>query len=228
MNAGYSFAIRLCIAWGDPYRRDGPGSVRGETLEDTWGPREMPVLNAVVALMEHSYMVTVTDIAERTGLELAEVARSLDTLDPTYVDFRKTETGGDPRFWYVLKVTPEARHAVGQWPTADSLVDRFAQAFRDAAENEDDPERHYQLRQAAGLLGGGIRDIAIQIAADITGLSTAGPSATGPSAARPSATEPSATGPSSAGPSATGPATGPSATGPSATGPSTTEPSPDA
>ncbi len=212
----------------------------------------MPVLNAVVALMEHSYMVTVSDIAERTGLELAEVARSLDAMDPTYVDFRKTETGGDPRFWYVLKVTPEARHAVGQWPTADSLVDRFAQAFRDASDDEDDPERHYQLRQAAGLLEGGIRDIAIQIAADITGLSTAGrsaaapsagpsapgpsaagpsagPSAPGPSAPGPSAPGPSAPGPSAPGPSAPGPsAPGPSAPGPSAPGPSAPEPSPDA
>jgi hypothetical protein len=140
----------------------------------------MPVLSAVVALLEQSYMVTVSDIAERTGLELAEVARALDALDPTYVDFRKTETGGDPRFWYVLKVTPEARQAVGQWPTAESLVDQLAKAFRDAAENEDDPERHYQLRQAAGLLESGIRDVAIQIASAITGPPPATPPGTGP------------------------------------------------
>jgi hypothetical protein len=148
----------------------------------------MPVLDAVVTLMEQSYMVTVSDIAERTGLELAEVARSLDTLDPTYVDFRKTETGGDPRFWYVLKVTPEARQAVGQWPTAESLIDRLAKAFRDAADKEDDPERHYQLRQAAGLLESGIRDVAIQIATAITGPpSAAGPSTAGPAPAGPPA-----------------------------------------
>ena len=151
-------------------------------MEYTWGPREMPVLSAVVALLEQSYMVTVSDIAERTGLELAEVARSLDTLDPTYVDFRKTETGGDPTFWYVLKVTPEARRAVGQWPTAESLVDQLAQAFRDAADNEDDPERHYQLRQAAGLLESGIRDVAIQIASAITGPPPPGPPPAGPPA----------------------------------------------
>jgi len=150
-------------------------------LEDTWGPREVPVLTAVVALLEKSYMVTVSDIAQRTGLGMAEVARSLDAMDPTYVDFRKTETGGDPTFWYVLKVTPEARRAVGQWPTAEGLVDRLAQAFRDAAENEDDPERHYQLRQAAGLLGDSIRDVAVEIVAAITGPSTTRPSTPGPS-----------------------------------------------
>jgi hypothetical protein len=151
-------------------------------LEYTWGPREMPVLSAVVTLLEQSYMVTVSDIAERTGLELAEVARSLDALDPVYVDFRKTETGGDPTFWYVLKVTPEARQAVGQWPTAEGLVDQLAKAFRDAAENEDDPERHYQLRQAAGLFDSGIREVAIQVATAITGPSTAAGPATGPAA----------------------------------------------
>jgi hypothetical protein len=146
----------------------------------------MPVLNSVVELLGHSYMVTVSDIAERTGLELAEVARSLDAMDPTFVDFRKTETGGDPRFWYVNKVTPEARQAVGQWPTAEGLVDRLVQAFSDAADHEEDAERHYQLRQAAGLLGETLRDIAVRVAATIIGPSaakgpagTAGPSAVG-------------------------------------------------
>ncbi|HTS99950.1 MAG TPA: hypothetical protein VMI33_25380 [Streptosporangiaceae bacterium] len=140
-------------------------------MEDTWGVREMPVLSAAVALLEHSYMVTVSDIAERTGLDQADVARSLDAMDPTYVDFRKTETGGDPTFWYVLKVTPEARRAVGQWPTADSLIDRLAQAFREAADREEDMGRQYQLRQAAGLLAETVRDVAVQAAARVTGPS---------------------------------------------------------
>lgn len=131
----------------------------------------MPVLSAAVALLENSYMVTVSDIAERTGLDQADVARSLDAMDPTYVDFRKTETGGDPTFWYVLKVTPEARRAVGQWPTAESLIDRLAQAFREAADREEDMGRQYQLRQAAGLLAETVRDVAVQAAARVTGPS---------------------------------------------------------
>jgi hypothetical protein len=128
----------------------------------------MPVLRSVVELLGHSYMVTVSDIAARTGLELAEVARSLDAMDPTFVDFRKTETGGDSTFWYVNKVTPEARRAVGQWPTPEGLVDRLAQAFSDAADHEEDAERHYQLRQAAALLGETLRDVAVRVAATIT------------------------------------------------------------
>ncbi len=143
----------------------------------------MPVLNSVVEMLGHSYMVTVSDIAERTGLELAEVARSLDAMDPTFVDFRKTETGGDPTFWYVNKVTPEARRAVGQWPTPGRLVDQLVKAFSDAADREQDAERHYQLRQAAGLLGETIRDVAVQVAATITGPAAGnGPPGNGPAA----------------------------------------------
>jgi predicted transcriptional regulator len=150
-------------------------------VEDTWAVRDLPVLNAVVALLEQSYMVTVSDIAGRTGLDQADVARSLDALDPTYVDFRKTETGGDPTFWYVHKVTPEARKAVGQWPTAESLIDRLARAFSAEAEREEDIEQQYQLRQAAGLLGETVHEVAVRVAATITGPSgnsaPAGPSA---------------------------------------------------
>jgi hypothetical protein len=156
----------------------GTGSKTGkaETVEDTWAVRDLPVLNAVVGLLEQSYMVTVSDIAGRTGLDQADVARSLDALDPTYVDFRKTETGGDPTFWYVHKVTPEARKAVGQWPTAESLIDRLARAFSAEAEGEEDIERQYQLRQAAGLLAETVHDVAVRVAATITGpAGVAGP-----------------------------------------------------
>jgi hypothetical protein len=144
----------------------------------------MPVLNSVVELLGHSYMVTVSDIAARTGLEQAEVARSLDAMDPTFVDFRKTETGGDPTFWYVNKVTPEARRAVGQWPTPEGLVDRLVEAFNNAADHEEDAERHYQLRQAAGLIGESLRDVAVRVAATITGppVSNGPADAGGPSA----------------------------------------------
>jgi hypothetical protein len=114
-------------------------------------------------------MVTVSDIAQQTGLELADVARALDAMDPTYVDFRKTETGGDPRFWYVHKVTPAARREVGQWPTPASLVDRMATAFDQAADRETDPSQQDRLRMAARLLGDAARQAAIEVAASVIG-----------------------------------------------------------
>ena len=129
----------------------------------------MPVLNAAVALLEQSYMVTVSDIAERTGFELAAVARSLEAMDPTYVDFRKTTTGGDPRYWYVHKVTPAARKEVGQWPTPESLIDRLATAFGAAADRETDPSQQDRLRMTSRLLGDSVRAAAIEIVAGVIG-----------------------------------------------------------
>ncbi len=131
----------------------------------------MQVLSAVVALLGQSYMVTVSDIAGRTGLELAEVAQSLDAMNPTYVDFRKTETGGDPTFWYVLKVTPEARRAVGQWPTAEGLIDRLAQAFSDAADHEEDGGGFRSEQMRAVVLADGWRAAVAQGIEDPDGLS---------------------------------------------------------
>jgi len=136
-------------------------------LQDTWAARDLPVLDATVRLLEESYMVTVSDIAARTNLDLAEVARSLEALAPDYVDFRKTTTGGDPRFWYVLKATPEARRAVGQWPTPDALIDRLAAELSSAAERESDPEHKGLLLYAARLVGDTLREIAVRAAAQV-------------------------------------------------------------
>jgi hypothetical protein len=136
-------------------------------VKDTWVSRELPVLDATVSLLEESYMVTVSDIADRTGLDLTDVSRALETLDPTYVDFRKTTTGGDPRFWYVHKATPEGRRAVGQWPTPETLIESLAKELTSAAERETDPERKGLLSYSARLLGDTLRDLVIEAAARV-------------------------------------------------------------
>jgi predicted transcriptional regulator len=131
-------------------------------VQDTWTARDLPVLDATVSLLEESYMVTVSDIAARTSIPITEVARALEALDPGYVDFRKTTTGGDPTFWYVLKATPEARRVVGQWPTAGSLVDRLAKQLAAEAAQESDAERKSLLSYAARLIGDTLRDSAVR------------------------------------------------------------------
>jgi hypothetical protein len=125
------------------------------------------VLEAAVSLQEQSYMVTVTDIAMRTGLEVSVVARALEALDPVYVDFRKTTTGGDQRFWYVYKVTAEARRAVGQWPTAKSLVSKLAEQLAIAAKDETDADRQSLLIYAARLIGDTLREDAERAASQV-------------------------------------------------------------
>jgi hypothetical protein len=136
-------------------------------VHDTWVTRELPVLNATVSLLEESYMVTVSDIAARTELDVPTVARSLEALDPVYVDFRKTTTGGDQTFWYVLKVTPQARQAVGQWPTPDSFVTRLAEELSAAAAQEEDVERKGLLSYAARLIGDTLREAVVRAAGQV-------------------------------------------------------------
>jgi predicted ArsR family transcriptional regulator len=140
-------------------------------VEDTWAARDLPVLAATVHLLEESYMVTVTDIAARTGLDEQAVARALEALDPVYVDFRKTTTGGDPTFWYVLKATPAARQAVGQWPTAETLIAALAAELTAAAADEQDAERKGLLSYAARLIGDTLRDESVRAAEAVLGPS---------------------------------------------------------
>jgi hypothetical protein len=142
-------------------------------VEDTWAARELPVLSATVQLLEESYMVTVTDIAASTGLEEQAVARALEALDPVFVDFRKTTTGGDPTFWYVLKVTPAARQAVGQWPTPEALVNALARELAAAAQDEQDAERKGLLVYAARLIDDTLRDASLRAAETVLGPSLA-------------------------------------------------------
>ena len=150
-------------------RLSGAIPVRQLLVEDTWTSRDLPVLDATVALLEQSFMVTVTDIAARTGFEPAVVAAALGALDPGYVDFRKTTTGGDPRFWYVYKATPEARRAVGQWPTAEALASRLAEELTAAAATEPDAERKALLTYAARLIGDTLRDVTVRAAGNVLG-----------------------------------------------------------
>jgi hypothetical protein len=136
-------------------------------VHDTWADRDLPVLDATVGLLEHSYMVTVTDIAAKTALDPSVVTQALDALDPVYVDFRKTTTGGDPSFWYVFKVTPEARRVVGQWPTAEALATRLADELAAAAREAGDGDYQGLLAYAARLIGDTLRDATVRAAAAV-------------------------------------------------------------
>jgi hypothetical protein len=158
-------------------------------VQDTWVTRELPVLDATVSLLEESYMVTVSDIATRTGLEAATVARALEALDPVFLDFRKTTTGGDPTFWYVLKVTPQARSAVGQWPTPDSFVTKLAAELSAAAGQEDDAERKGLLSYAARLIGDTLREAVVRAAGQVLAPAL-GPALAPPASSRPASDEP--------------------------------------
>ncbi len=86
-------------------------------------------------------------------------------MDGVYVDLQMTM--GDQGSWFINGVTPAASRAVGQWPTAESLIGQLVAGLDTAAEREEDPEQRGRPRQAASLLGGAARDIAVDIAAKV-------------------------------------------------------------
>jgi hypothetical protein len=144
-------------------------------MEDTWAWRDLPVLDAVVILLDESAgtgtVPDVADIGERVEsggqarLGDLEVAAALESLAGDYLDLRKT--AGDLSSWYVASVTSAARREVGQWPTGESLVERLAAGLAEAAEREPDPERKKTLRAVARELGGAVKAVAVNVASEI-------------------------------------------------------------
>jgi hypothetical protein len=128
-------------------------------MDETWLSRDLPVLDAVVELLEDHDLVPPEAVAERTGLDSREVLRAMHALDGIFVRLHRDMSGG-----FVDAVTPEARRAVGQWPSGESLIRQLADGLAAAAEKETDPEQKSRLRQAAALLGGAVRDIAVGVA----------------------------------------------------------------
>lgn len=138
-------------------------------MEDTWVSRDLPVLDVVVRLLDNgAWQVTVADIAGETGLDPKAVDRALEALHGPYVaEYQRLATGGIPDLWSVTEVTSAARRVVGQWPTAESLAARLAEAFSEAADKEMDPERKSRLRQLANFLGETGKDLAAEIMAKV-------------------------------------------------------------
>jgi hypothetical protein len=139
-------------------------------MESTWESRDLPVLNAVVTLLEQpgAFEATVGDIAAHTGIKPADVDKSIEALEGVFVsEYHRMQTGADPTSWAVTRITPAARQAVGQWPSADSLLTQLINGLNDAADHEPDPERKSRLRAVASGLGGSVWDVAKDIIARV-------------------------------------------------------------
>jgi hypothetical protein len=139
-------------------------------MEDTWFSRDLPVLDAAVQLFQSKDYVQVRDLAEATGFEIGDVARSLLDMRGVYVS--GIGSMGDQANWDISYVTPEARRAVGQWPTPENVVARMAEAFSAAAEREPDPERKSKLRAFGDFLGETGKAVAAEVIAKVIGQHT--------------------------------------------------------
>jgi hypothetical protein len=166
----------------------GPGSATppGEKLEacatllvvdETWFSRDLPVLDAVVGFIDREMGLafpTVQEIADATAIDPGDVARAAGALEGQYVGFQRLMTGGDPAPWFFTKVYPASRVAVGQWPSGESMVDQIVTGLTEASLGETDDEKRSKLRDAASVLGGSARDIAVDVVAAIVSRHTGG------------------------------------------------------
>jgi hypothetical protein len=137
-------------------------------MEDTWASRELPVLEAVVSQVDEVAATggypEAEDVADRTGMPLADVLTALNALDGDFIALHRSV---DPSGWYVTSVTSLARRSVGQWPTGENLIGRLTAGLAQAAEQEEDPERKKKLMLVARELGGAVKTIAINVATEM-------------------------------------------------------------
>lgn len=134
-------------------------------MEDTWWSRDLPVLDTAVQLFQQQDFVYVEDLARETGFEVKDVGRALRDMQGVFVG--QIMGIGDMERWCITEVTPEARRAVGQWPTPENVVARLAEAFSAAAEHEPDPERRGKLRALGSFLADTGKDFAAEVVAKV-------------------------------------------------------------
>jgi hypothetical protein len=141
-------------------------------VEDTWARRELPILLAAYRRVESGERPSPVGQFEEMRQELGMTVRDLELglaaladADPPYIELQlaggwsEEKAGGG----YVDAVTERTRRELGTWPTADSLVDQLVEALGRAADDELEPERKGRLRQAADVIGGMARDVAVAV-----------------------------------------------------------------
>ena len=135
-------------------------------VRSTWFDRDLPVLEAVVTIFEEEGgqgVVTVRQIAERTGMDPQQVFSALLAMKDVYVGLRQVMAGGDPNPQMVTRVAPLARIATGQWPSPESFADRLVKALETASEEAADGSEKTMLRRAYEALSGMGRDVLVSV-----------------------------------------------------------------
>jgi hypothetical protein len=141
-------------------------------MESTWESREMLILRAVDYFDDpERHHVDIDDLVAATGLDEDDVKRglrALGTASPPYVQGIAIAETVYPIS--LTEVTERARREVGQWPTPEAWVDRLVAGLEQAADDEPNEEKRSRIKQAAGVLGGIARDVAVKAASGaITG-----------------------------------------------------------
>lgn len=145
--------------------------ISSASVEDTWASRDLPVLEAIVAAFEdpRRFRLHIVELVDLCGLREPDVQLALRALQEASPPFIDAPPPSDQVIYpaNIAGVTERARRAVGQWPTAETLVGRLVAGFNAAAEQEPDPVRKKRLREAAGVLGETTRGVAIEVIAKV-------------------------------------------------------------
>lgn len=135
-----------------------------DALPDLWATRDLPVLIATARLLDESGGPLMShQIADAAGVEFRDAIRGLINLGNGYLEVRDASTMAE-RDCYVTGITAQGLRAAGQWPSADTAVDRFLAALDKQIDNtvEGTPKasRLRALRENAGSIG---RDVLVEV-----------------------------------------------------------------
>ena len=133
-------------------------------MEDRWFTRDLRVLDAIVSYFDENVndpFVDVADLAPLAGMEPIDVYRAVLALDGRFIEW--SPLMGPDYAGHVIGVHPEARVAVGAWPSGETMTAQLIEAIEQAADREPDPEKKTRLRALADGLGGAARDITVSV-----------------------------------------------------------------
>lgn len=144
----------------------------GGMSKDTWTPRDLPVLEAIVELADEGESdINPSVIARRTRLDAAQVDGALAALanesPPLFHPIEVTTGDGKRHIYSVEQPTGQARRRVGAWPTPESLADQLVAALGVAAAAEPDAAKRSRLQSVVEFLGGVGRDVVVSVASGI-------------------------------------------------------------
>jgi len=136
-------------------------------LDDTWNPRDLPVLVAVAEQVERGERgIRARHIATAMGWEFAEVVTAIEALSVKYIEARPLDAWGNRFDWGVTGLTEAGRRAAGLWPDGEG-VDALLEALRQAEEATDNAEERTLIRRAAGAVGSVSKDVMVDVIAAV-------------------------------------------------------------
>lgn len=141
--------------------------------EETWSPRDLPLLAAFVDLIDKgATSVRPDDLIDYTGFDAENVRRGMVALaheDPPFFEYSNNASLVGDVLDSFRNPTGHARRTVGTWPTAENLADRIIAGLNEAAENSDDEEEASRLRRTGQWMGNAGRDVMVNVIAGMLG-----------------------------------------------------------